>query len=126
MTARQLKIIRAVIASVLAIIAAWSVTIENSIPLFIAVILAIAVIILSRRATTEVLQDERTVMLYARASRAAMSVVLPVAAMAAIAVIIMREHLPHDVVTAAYTVSYSVSALLLVQTAFYYYYGHRH
>jgi uncharacterized membrane protein len=126
MTARQLKIIRAVIAFILAIIAAWSVTIENSIPLFIAVVLAIAVIILSRKATTEVIQDERTVMLYARASRAAMSVMLPVAALAAIAVIIMREHLPHDVVTAAYTVSYSVSALMIVQMVFFYYYGRKH
>jgi uncharacterized membrane protein len=126
MTARQLGIIRAIIAFVLSIIAVWSVAIENSIPLFIAVILAIAVTMLSRKATTEVLQDERTVMLYARASRAAMSIMLPVAALAAIAVIIMREHLPHDVVTAAYTVSYSVSALLLAQVAFYYYYGRKH
>jgi uncharacterized membrane protein len=126
MTARQLGIIRAIIAFVLSIIAVWSIAIENSIPLFIAVVLAVVVLMLSRRATTEVLQDERTVMLYARSSRAAMSIVLPVAALAAIAVIIMREHLPHDVVTAAYTVSYSVSALMIVQAAFFYYYGRKH
>jgi len=126
MTARQLGIIRVIIAVVLSIIAAWSIIIENSIPLFIAVILAMILIILSRKATTEVLQDERTVMINARSSRAAMATVMPLAAVAAIAIIIMRDHVPHDIVTAAYAVSYTISVLLIVQALFFYYFGRKH
>ena len=126
MTARTYKIARIAIAVILGIVAAWSVAVNNSVPLVIAVIISILLLISLNKARHEVVQDERTAMLYGRASRMAIAVVLPVAALISVVLILLRERLPHDVVVAAYTLSYGITILMLAQAAFYYYYGRKH
>jgi uncharacterized membrane protein len=123
MTARTLGILRAIIGVTLGAVAGWSVARGNFITLIIAFVLAITLIFFFNRATREVTQDERTRLLKARASRAAVMLLVPAAALISVALIALQNHLSHDVVVAAYTLSYSCCAILLAHAAFYIYFG---
>ena len=125
MTARTLRIIRIVIAAALAIAAGWSVATENFIALLTAVVLAMVLIFFFSRATKEVTRDERTNMLYAKASRMAIAVTIPLAAIISVILIALKEHLPSEVVIAAYTLAYFCCVILMVHAFFYSYYNRK-
>ena len=125
MTAQQLRLVRAFIAGLLGIISAVAVSIGNYIALLTALIVAIVLLYFFNRATKEVTQDERTRMLYSRASRAAVSLTIPLAAIASVILIALKDNLPHDVVVVAYTLSYFSCVFLLVHSAFYSYFNRK-
>jgi uncharacterized membrane protein len=106
-------------------VAAWSVATQNFLALLTAVIMAMVLIYFFSRATKEVTQDERTHMLYAKASRAAVGLTVPLAAIVSVVLIALKEQLPHDVVLVAYTLSYFSCVILLVHRAFYSYYDRK-
>ena len=120
MTARTLRIIRIIVAAALGITAAWSVATENFIALLTAVVLAMVLIFFFSRAT-----KEGTNMLYAKASRMAIAVTMPLAAITSVVLIALKEHLPSEVVIAAYTLAYFCCVILLVHSFFYSYYNRK-
>lgn len=125
MTADHLRLIRAAIAGILAMVAAWSVATQNFLALLTALVVAMVLIYFFSRATKEVTQDERTYMLNSKASRAAVSVIVPLAAIGSVILIALKEQLPHDLVVVAYTLSYFSCVILLVHRVFYSYYDRK-
>ncbi len=125
MTAVQLKFMRSLVAAVLGGVAAFAVLTENPAVLLIAVVVAMLVLFVFNRATREVTRDERTALNYARASRAAMATVLPLASVASVALVMFRDRLSHDAVIVAYTLAYFCCAMLLAHSAFYWWYERR-
>jgi uncharacterized membrane protein len=125
MSAKQLRLTRAIIAGLLGAVSAFSVLTENFIALLIAVIVAVILLYFFSRVTKEITQDERTRMLYTRASRAAVAVTIPLAAIISVVLIALKSHLPHDVEIGAYTLSLFCCVILLAHAAFYSYYNRK-
>jgi len=125
MTARTLRILRVIIASALAIVSGWSVATENFIALVVAIVLAMTLLYFFNRSTKEITQDERTRALYTRASRATIALTVPLASIASVILIALKEHLPHDVVVVSYTLAYFSCMILLVHAVFYSYYNRK-
>ncbi len=126
MTVKTFRLATIAISIALAGIAAWAAVRGNYLAFLIAVVLAMLLSYSLRRATREVLRDERTVLLYGKASTATLGTVVPVAAVVSVVLVMLRERLPADVVLVAYTLSYASCALLLAQAAFYSYYQRKH
>ena len=125
MTARTLRILRAIIAAALAIVSAWSVATANFIALVVAIVLAMTLLYFFNRSTREITQDERTRALYTRASRATIALTVPLASIASVILIALKERLPHDVVVVSYKLAYFCCVILLVHAAFYSYFNRK-
>ena len=127
MTRKTLRISTAVISVVLALVVGWSIIAGNFIvPIIVAVVLAIGLSYLLRRATKDVTRDERTTLLYERAAGATIRFCVPVAALVGIILFASRERLSAELVSAGYVLAYVACVLLLVHLAFYSYYSRKH
>lgn len=126
MTGKMLRIATAAIAAVLAIVVGWSIVSRNFIVAIIAIVLGIGLSYLLRRSTREVMQDERTSLLYERAAGATIRFCVPAAGVGAVIIIALQDHLPADMVSVAYTLAYTACVFLLVHSAFYSYYSRKH
>ena len=126
MKGKTLRVSTAAIAVVLAIVVGWSIVTQNFIVPIIAIVLAIGLSYFLRRRTKEVTRDERTSLLYEKAAGATIRTCVPVAGVGAVIIIALQDHLPDDMVSAAYTLAYTACVLLLVHLAFYSYYSRKH
>ena len=126
MTSKTLRIVTAVIAVVLALVVGWSITAGNFFVPIIAVVLAIGLSYLLRRRTKEVTKDERTALLYEKASGATIRFGVPLVAVVGIILFALRERLSPGMAEAGYVLAYVACGLLLVHSAFYSYYSRKH
>ena len=126
MTGKTLRISTAVISVVLALTVGWSITAGNFVALIVAVVLAIGLSYLLRRATKDVTRDERTTLLYEKAAGATIRFCVPVAAFVGIILFALRDRLSAELVSAGYVLAYVACVLLLVHLAFYSYYSRKH
>ena len=126
MKGKTLRILTAVISVVLALVVGWSITAGNFVVPIVAVVLAIGLSYLLRRATKDVTRDERTTLLYERAAGATIRFCVPVAALVGIILFASRERLSAELVSAGYVLAYVACVLLLVHLAFYSYYSRKH
>ena len=93
MTSKTLRTLTTIIAVVLALVVGWSITAGNFFVPIIAVVLAIGLSYLLRRRTKEVTEDERTALLYERASGATIRFCVPLVAVVGIILFALREQL---------------------------------
>jgi uncharacterized membrane protein len=126
MTRKTLRISTAVISVVLALVVGWSIITGNFVVPIVAVVLAIGLSYLLRRATKDVTRDERTTLLYEKAAGATIRFCVPVAAFVGIILFALRERLSTELVSAGYVLAYVACVLLLVHLAFYSYYSRKH
>ena len=126
MTRKTLRISTAVISVVLALVVGWSIITGNFVVPIVAVVLAIGLSYLLRRATKDVTRDERTTLLYEKAAGATIRFCVPVAAFIGIVLFALRERLSTELVSAGYVLAYVACVLLLVHLAFYSYYSRKH
>ena len=126
MTRKTLRILTAVISVGLALVVGWSITAGNFVVPIVAVVLAIGLSYLLRRATKDVTRDERTTLLYEKAAGATIRFCVPVAAFVGIILFALRERLSAELVSAGYVLAYVACVLLLVHLAFYSYYSRKH
>jgi uncharacterized membrane protein len=126
MTGKGLRRWTAAIAAVLAIVIGWSITANNLIVPFVAVVLAIGLTYLLRRRTKEVTKDERTALLYQKAASATISICVPIMAVVGIILFALRGRLSVEITTGGYVLAYVSCGLLLVHSAFYSYYARKH
>ena len=126
MTGKTLRISTAVISVVLALVVGWAITADNFVVPIVAVVLAIGLSYLLRRATKDVTRDERTALLYEKAAGATIRFCVPLAAFVGIILFALRERLSAELVSAGYVLAYVACVLLLVHLAFYSYYSRKH
>ena len=126
MTRKTLRISTAVISVILALVVGWSITAGNFVVPIVAVVLAIGLSYLLRRATKDVTRDERTTLLYEKAAGATIRFCVPVTAFVGVILFALRECLSAELVSAGYVLAYVACVLLLVHLAFYSYYGRKH
>jgi uncharacterized membrane protein len=126
MTRKTLRILTAVISVVLALVVGWSITAGNFVVPIVAVVLAIGLSYLLRRATKDVTRDERTTLLYEKAAGATIKFCVPLAAFVGIILFALRQRLSAELVSAGYVLAYVACVLLLVHLAFYSYYSRKH
>jgi uncharacterized membrane protein len=126
MTRKTLRILTAVISVVLALVVGWSITAGNFVVPIVAVVLAIGLSYLLRRATKDVTRDERTTLLYEKAAGATIRFCVPLAACVGIILFALRQRLSVELVSAGYVLAYVACILLLVHLAFYSYYSRKH
>ena len=126
MKGKTLRISTAVISGVLGLIVAWSIIVGNFVVPIIAVVVAIGLSYLLRRATKDVTRDERIGLLYEKAAGATIRTCVPIAGVGAVIIIVLQNHLSADMVSVAYTLAYAACVLLLVHLAFYSYYSRKY
>jgi uncharacterized membrane protein len=126
MTRKAFGISTAAIAVALAVVVAWSIVAGNFIVPLVAVVLATVLSYSLRRATKEVTADERTSVVYEKASGATIKVCVPAVGLAVVILLALKERLSADMVSVAYALAYTVCVLLLVHLAFYSYYSRKH
>jgi uncharacterized membrane protein len=126
MTSKTLRTLTAVIAVALALVVGWSITAGNFFVPIIAVVLAIVLSYLLRRRTKEVTKDERTSLLYEKASGATIKFGVPLVAVIGIILFALRERLAPGMAEAGYVLAYVACGLLLGHSAFYSYYSRKH
>lgn len=126
MTSKTLRTLTAVIAVALALVVGWSITAGNFFVPIIAVVLAIGLSYLLRRRTKEVTKDERTALLYEKASGDTIRFGVPLVAVVGIILFALRERLSPGMAEAGYVLAYVACGLLLVHSAFYSYYSRKH
>ena len=126
MARKTLGILTAVIAVALALVVGWSIITNNFIIPIVAIVLAIGASYFLRRGTKEVTKDERTALLYEKAAGATIRFCVPMAAVVSILLVALRERLSAEMAAAGYVLAYVVCALLLVHSAFYFYYNRKH
>lgn len=126
MTRKAFGISTAAIAVALAVVVAWSIVAGNFIVPLVAVVLAIVLSHVLRKATKEVTADERTSVVYEKASGATVKLCVPAVGLAAVILLALKERLSADMVSVAYALAYTACGLLLVHWAFYSYYSRKH
>jgi uncharacterized membrane protein len=126
MTGKTRRISTAVILVVLVLAVGWSITAGNFIVPIVAIVLAIGLSYLLRRATKDVTRDERTTLLYEKAAGATIRFCVPLAAVVGIILFSLRERLSAELVSAGYVLAYVSSVLMLVHLAIYSYYRRKH
>lgn len=126
MTSKTRRISSVVISVGLALVIGWSIIEDNFVVPIVAVVLVIGMSYLLRRTTKDVTQDERTTLLYQRAAGATFRFCVPVAAIVGIILIILRENLSDEMVSAGYVLAYVACILTLVHLAFHSYYGRKY
>jgi uncharacterized membrane protein len=123
MTRRTYMVLNAVL---LAAVMLCAVTLDSLWVLGVAVVCATGLKMLLRRATKEVMKDERTTLLSEKAAGATLRLTLPLAAIGSLVLLVLKERLSDDAAQLAYVLSYAVCILLLVHLAFYFYYSRKH
>jgi len=126
MTSKTLRTLTTIIAVVLALVVGWSIIAGNFFVPIIAVVLAIGLSYLLRRRTKEVTKDERTALLYEKASGATIRFGVPLVAVVGIILFALRERLSPGMAEAGYVLAYVACGLLVVHSAFYSYYSRKH
>ncbi len=126
MTGKTLRISTAVISVVLALVVGWAIAADNFVVPVVAVVLAIGLSYLLRRATKDVTRDERTTLLYEKAAGATIRFCVPLAAFVGIILFTLRERLSAELVSAGYVLAYVACVLLLVHLGFYSYHSRKH
>jgi uncharacterized membrane protein len=126
MTSKTLRNWTAVIAVLLAVVMGWSITANNFVVPLIAIMLAISLTIALRRRTKEVTKDERTTLLYQKAAVATISLCVPVIALVGVSLLAFRERVSAELVSTGYVLAYAACGMLLVHSAFYFYYARKH
>lgn len=126
MTSRALRISTAIISVALALVVGWSITTGNFVVPIVAIVLAIGLSYLLRRATRDVTRDERTALLYEKAAGATIRLCVPLAALGGLIIFVLRERLSAEMVAAGYVLAYVACVLLLVHSAFYSYLSRKH
>jgi uncharacterized membrane protein len=126
MSGETQKRLTAVISAVLAIAVGWAIVAGNIIVPLIAIALAAGITYYLRKKTKDVMQDERTALLYGKASVATIRICIPLAALAGLVIFTFRDRLSDELVTAGYVLAYFARVLMLVQLAFYSYFDRKH
>ena len=126
MTRNTLRISTAVTSVVLALVVGWSITAGNFVVPVVAVVLAVGLSYLLRRATRDVTRDERTALLYEKAAGATIRFCVPVAAFVGIILFALRQRVSAELVSAGYVLANVACVLMLVHLAFYSYYSRKH
>ncbi len=126
MTEKTLRRWTAVIAGVLGAVVAGSIIANNFVVPLVAVVLAMGIMYMLRRRTKEVTKDERTTLLYQKASVATISICVPIMALAGLILFALRERLSPEMGAAGYVLAYVACGLLIVHSAFYSYYSRKH
>jgi uncharacterized membrane protein len=125
-TRKAFGISTAAIAVALAVVVAWSIVAGNFIVPLVAVVLAAVLSHVLRKATKEVTADERTSVVYEKASGATVKLSVPAVGLVAVILLALKERLSADMVSVAYALAYTACGLLLVHWAFYSYYSRKH
>ncbi len=126
MARKTLRIWTVVISVVLALAVGWSIATSNFVVPIVAVLLAIGLSFLLRRATKDATRDERTTLLYEKAAGATIRFCVPVAAFVGLILFTFRDRLSVELVSAGYVLAYVACVLLLVHLAFYSFYSRKH
>ncbi|MBN2099674.1 MAG: DUF2178 domain-containing protein [Dehalococcoidia bacterium] len=126
MTRKTFRVLHAVLGAGLAIAAVCAVTLHILWILVVAVVCATGLNYLLRKATKEVMNDERTSLLYEKAAGATLRLTMPIAAIASVVLLVLNDRISDDATLIAYVLSYAVCILLLVHLAFYSYYSRKH
>jgi len=125
MSTRMYKVCRAVLVVALAIVVGWSVTAGNPVVPVTAVAVAVGLMYLCRRATEEVIDDERIHHIYEKASAATMRLLLPAMGLAAVVLLSLKENLSVELAFLGEALGYSVCVVLLVYLTFYSYFSRK-
>lgn len=125
MSRRMYKVCRAVLVVALAIVVGWSVTAGNAVVPIIAVAAAVGLMYLCRRATREVIEDERIYHIYEKASAATMRFLLPAMGLAAVVLLSLKENLSVELAFLGEALGYSVCMLLVMYLTFYSYFSRK-
>ena len=115
-----------VLGAGLGIAAVCAITLDSLWILVVAVICATVLSYVFRRATKEVMHDERTGLLYEKAAGATLRLTLPVAAIASAVLLVVKDRLSDDATLVAQVLSYAVCTVLLVHLGFYSYLNRKH
>jgi uncharacterized membrane protein len=125
MTRRTFKISTIIIAIALALIVGWSITAGNAYIPVIAVFLALGVKYLVRKSTRDVIQDERTRHINEKASALTVQIFIPLAALAAIVLISLRQYFSPEMYAAGNTLAFFSCIVMLVHVALYSYFNRK-
>ena len=126
MSAKATKIAVIIVTVILAIVIAWTLATQNYIVMIIAIVLASGIAYTLQKSVKEVICDERTSLISDKAAAATFRFGVPVMGVGSVIIMALKDHLPVDMVSAAYTLSYCACALLLVNMAFDSYYNRKH
>jgi uncharacterized membrane protein len=126
MTGKTFRIIKAVLAMVLAIAAGWSVVTQNYNVLVITILIAVGLVYVLRRKTKEILKDERSALLYEKAAGSTVRFCVPAIAIGSAVIALLGDKLALEMVSVSYTLAYTACAFLLAHAAFYSYYSRKH
>jgi uncharacterized membrane protein len=125
MTTATFRRWNAVIAGTLGLVVSVSIILGNILVPAIAVLLAAGLTYVLKRKTSDVMQDERTALLYGKAAGATIRFCVPIAAAAGLVLFAFRDRLSAEAVLAGYVLAYSACVILLVHMAFYSYYSRK-
>jgi len=126
MTAKKYRMIVAVLAGVLAIIAGWSIVSQNFTALVAAIIVAIGLVYLLRIRTKEIMKDERSILLYEKAAGVTIRFCVPAIAIGSAIIALLQDKLPSNLGPVSSTLAYTACGFLLVHAALYSYYIRKH
>lgn len=126
MNAKTFRLLTALLAFALAVVASWAVITGNYAAVLIGVVLALGLSYILRRFVKEVIQDERSTAINEKAWAAAVRCCLPVAGIVSVVLLALKDRLSPDVTLVAYTLAYATCVLMLAHLAFYSYYSRKH
>jgi uncharacterized membrane protein len=126
MTKKTFRILNVLLRAGLAIAVVCSITLGSLWILVAAVVCATGLSYLLRRATKEVMKDERTSLLYEKAAGATLRLTLPVAAVVSAILLALQGRVSRDAILVAYVLSFTLCILVLVHLVLYSYYNRKH
>jgi uncharacterized membrane protein len=125
MNRRMLRVLTAIIIVVLVICIAWALITGNAIIPIIALLIATGLSYFLRKSAREVTSDERTRLIYEKASGATIRFSVSAAGLGAVIIIALRNNLSADTVLAGHVLAYAGCVLLLIHLSFYSYYSRK-
>ena len=126
MSAKIYRLCTLTIVIALAALIAWSIIAEMTFFIPVAgVAVALLLIRVCRRFTREIMVDERIKKIDERAAAISYRIFSIIVVVLGVGLIAARQSLPYEFGIVGSTLAYSVSALMLIHLAFYYYYGHK-
>ncbi|MFC1915907.1 DUF2178 domain-containing protein [Chloroflexota bacterium] len=125
MNRRMLRVLTAITIVALVICITWALITGNAIIPIIALLMVTGLSYFLRKSYSEVTIDERTSLIYEKASGATIRYSVPTAGIGAVIIIAMRNHLSTDTVLVGHVLAFAGCVLLLIHLAFYFYYSRK-
>jgi uncharacterized membrane protein len=113
------------IAIALAVVVGWSITAANAYIPIAAVFIALGIKYLVRRSTRDVLHDERTLHINAKASALTVQILIPLAGLGAVVLIALRRYIATEMYIAGNVLAYFSCIFLITYQALYSYYSRK-